>query len=169
MNKKILNLIRGRRISGFSFVTYGNVGLERVIMHMESSQTFQIKSKEIAFGSYEADTLEVIDCGETAGVERVDADWTVGTIDVFERQDWLEPAGTDIKTIGNNPTTHTWGAVGSAPTRASHTTIVISSITFISDKRDRQAMVYLANYPGLVCFTTDAREMASVRKAHGGT
>ena len=29
-------------------------------------------------------------------------------------------------------------------------------------------MIYLADYPGLVSFTTDVREIASVREAHGG-
>jgi hypothetical protein len=168
MNDKILNLIRGQRISGFSFVKYPGSELDGVILHLEAGPAFEFASKEFVFGPYEAYTLQASEYRGNSGIERIDAGWTVGVIEVVERQDWLEPAGANVKTIGNNPTRHTWGAIGTAPPHASHTTIVTSSITFVSDKRNHQAMIYLADYPGLVSFATDAREIASVRLAHGG-
>jgi hypothetical protein len=168
MNDEILNRIRGRRISRFTFVKYPGSELDQVILHLESGPAFEFGSKEFVFGRYEAYTLQASEYHGNDGIERLDAGWTVGMIEVVERQDWLEPADANVKTIGNNPTTHTWGAIGTAPAHASHTTIVTSSITFVSDKRDRRAMVYLADYPGFVSFTTDAREITSVRRAHGG-
>jgi hypothetical protein len=169
MNKKILTRIHGCRISGFSFVKYPQSEIDQVILHLASGPAFEFGSKEFLFGPYEAYTLKASEHHGNPGIERLDAGWTVGMIDVVERQDWLEPAGPNVKTIGNNPTTHAWGAVGTAPAHASHTTIVTSSVTFVSDARDHQAMIYLAEYPSFVSFTTDAREMAFVRRAHGST
>ncbi|MGH9697679.1 MAG: hypothetical protein ACRD5Z_26300 [Bryobacteraceae bacterium] len=109
-----------------------------------------------------------MECPGKTGTERIDARWTPATIEAFERQDWLEPTDKNVKTIGNNPTSHGWGAIGAAPADASHTIIVTSSITFSSLSRDRQAMIYLSNYPSLVSFTMDGGEIVSVRQAHGG-
>jgi len=169
MNDAVLTRIRGRRISGFSFVKYPYLGLDRVILHLESDLAFEFKSKEIEFGPYEASTLDASECQGKTGMERIGAGWTVGTIETMERQDWLEPADENVKTMGVNPRRHKWGAIGTAPTEASHTIVVTSSIMFVSNLRDRQAMIYLADYPGLVSFTTDALEIASVREAHCGT
>jgi len=168
MNDEILNKLRGQTISGFSFVRYPHLGLNRVFLHLESDLAFEFKSREFKFGPYEAYTLEAVECRGKRGTEQVDGGWTIATIETFERQDWLEPADASVKTIGNNPTWHSWGTIGAAPARASHTIIVTSSITFSSLSRDRQAMIYLADYPGFVSFTMDAGEIASVRKAHGG-
>jgi hypothetical protein len=41
MNDAVLNRIRGRRISGFSFVKYPYLGLDRVILHLESDLAFE--------------------------------------------------------------------------------------------------------------------------------
>jgi hypothetical protein len=169
MNDEILSRIRGQKISGFSFVRYPHLGLfERVILHLESGLAFEFRSREFKFGPYEAYKLEAVEFRGKTGTERIDAGWTVARIDAFERQDWLEPADKNVKTIGNNPTSHAWGAIGAAPAHASHAIIVTSSITFSPPSGDRQAMIYLADYPGLVGFTAEAGEMASVRKAHGG-
>ncbi len=169
MNDEILSRLRGQKVSGFSFVRYPHLGLlDLVILHLESDLAFGFRSREFKFGPYEAYTLEAVECRGKTGTERVEAGWTIATIETFERQDWLEPADKNVKTIGNNPTSHRWGAIGSAPAHASHTIIVTSSITFSSLSRDRRAMIYLADYPGLVSFTSDAGEMASVRKSHGG-
>jgi hypothetical protein len=168
MNDEILSRIRGQRISAFSFVGYSRLEPDRIILHLESGLALEFSAHEFKFGPYEAYTLEVGECLGETGTQRIEAGWTVGTIETFERQDWLEPADKSVKTIGNNPTSHRWGAIGAAPAHASHTVIVTSSIIFSSLSRDRQAMIYLADYPGLISFTTDAGEMASVRKAHGG-
>jgi len=168
MNSKLLSRIVDRRIASFAFVIHSQAGLRSVILHLQTGGSFEFRSREFRFGPYEAYTLEVRECDSKKGTNEIFAGWTVGTIDVAERQDWLEPGDPTIETIGRNPVDHSWGAIGSAPTSATHTVVVQSSIALISDTGEHQAMVYLTDYPGLVSFTTDAQEIAAVHRAHGG-
>ena len=177
MNETILNRIRGTRISHFSLMKFGHLNYNVcVILHLESGLAFEIKCREFKFGRYESDTLGVGEHrkkSETEAnndgwtIDTVKADWAVDTIETIERQDWLQPSSGEFETIGNNPISHAWGPIGTAPKQASHTAIVTSSIVFASDLRDHQAMISLVGYPGLVSFTTSAQEIASMRKEYG--
>ena len=137
-------------------------------MHLESGPGLKFKCREVKFGRYEADTLDVYECGTEKGNESILAGWSVGSIEIGQRQDWLEPATPTTKTLGINPVTHAWGPIGSAPPSATHTLTVNSSVTFFSERRDYRAMIYLIDYPGLVSFTTDARQISAVHRANGG-
>jgi hypothetical protein len=92
MIEAVLERIRGDQISGFSFVKYAFLGLDSVILHISSEQAIKFKSKYIRLGPYEACILEATECPGITDAERIGGGWTVGGIDVIERQDWLEPA-----------------------------------------------------------------------------
>jgi hypothetical protein len=176
MNETILNRIRGKRVSQFSLVRFGHLNYNvHVILHLESGPVFEIKCREFKFGRYEADTLDVSEYRKKPeteankdgwSVDTIKAGWIVDTIETIERQDWLQPSSGEFETVGNNPTTHAWGPIGTAPKEASHTTIVTSSIVFASNSR-HQAMISLVDYPGLLSFTTRPQEIASMHKSDG--
>lgn len=162
MTDDLLKQLQGEAVSHFSLVKYLSLGIETVIIHLSSGYAVELHAREIKLGRDEAYTIEAQQSQGQEGIERVEAGWRVGSVRIVKRQDWIELGGDRADLIGDNPRVHTWGVVGTAPGTAAHLCIVDFGVVLVSEGRDRQAMIYLANYPGLVCFTTNALEITSL-------
>lgn len=168
MTDDLLRQLHGNLVSHFSLVKYLSIGVERVIIHLASECAFDVYAMEIRLGKDEAYTIEIDKSQGKQGIERIEAGWPIGSIRVVKRQDWIEPSTNSAGLIGNNPRIHSWGNIGTAPSTAEHCCIVNFGVVLTSGHRDRQAMVYLADYPGMVCFTTNALEIASLCDSYRG-
>jgi hypothetical protein len=96
------------------------------------------------------------------GTQGIEAGWQIGEVRIIRRQDWLELGSGGPEIVGGNPRILTWGPVGAAPATASDNKIVDFGVVLRSDDGLHQAMVYLADYPGLVCFTVNAQEIGTL-------
>jgi hypothetical protein len=166
MTSDLLRRIEGKTVSHFSLVKYLHLGIERVLVHLSCGRGVNLRAKEIKLGKDEAYTIEAEESRGEEGIERIEADWLIGSVRIIKRQDWIEPLSRDMGQIGSNPRVHTWGAVGTVPEAAEHLCTVDFGVVLTAKDRDRQAMIYLADYPGLVCFTTKAVEINFLRDSY---
>ena len=166
MANDLLKRLKGNIVSRFSFVRYLSLGIERVLIHLDAEGGIELHTREVNLGKDEAYTLQAEEIWDKEGMEWIDAGWRIGNVRVIRRQDWLESSSNKVSLIGKNPRIHTWGAVGTAPDTAKYRRIVDFGVVLDSESLDHQAMVYLADYPGLVCFITDALEIRSLCDAY---
>jgi hypothetical protein len=159
--------LNGETISEFSTVKYLSVGIQTVILNFASDKKIELFSKEITLGKDEAYTMDARECSSTlSGINRISAGWRVGSWKIIQRQDWIEAGNFSDQLVGQNPRVHTWGPVGSAPREAQESCIVDFALLLLSADGDRQAMVYLSDYPGLLCFTTNAIEIEELLRSY---
>ncbi len=168
MSNERLTSLAGEIISHFSLVRYLSLGIQRVIIHLRSGEAVSLGAREVRLGTDETYTIEVQEVAREEGTQRIDAGWCIGEVHIVKRQDWLELGSDEPDIVGKNPRTLTWGAVGAAPVTARDTQIVNFGAVMRSCDGLFQAMVYLADYPGLVCFTTNAEEISALCLSYEG-
>jgi hypothetical protein len=166
MSNEWLTKLHGEIISHFSVVKYLSLGVQRVIIHLCSGVDVSLAAREVKLGADETYTIEAERSVNQEGTQRIDAGWRIGEVRTIERQDWLELGSNEQELVGNNPRTLTWGIVGSAPETAVYTEVVDFGVAISSEDGLHQAMIYLADYPGLVCFTRNAQEIRALCDAY---
>jgi hypothetical protein len=155
----------GTVISHFSLIHYPHIGLKKVIIHSNQDNCIGLFAREFRLGKDEAYVLEAqAEHGTMSGIERVGAGWHVGSAHVLRREDWIDSVADEAQYVGRNPRAHRWGPIGSAPPSAQCRIAVTFGIVLCSIQKDRQAIISLSDYPGLLIFTSNAIDIAKTMK-----
>ena len=157
----------GETIVAFSFVELRFTGIENVLLELSAGNSIGVSADEVHLGGIEAHALRLSNIQRSvSGTRRMATGWQIGSVRVLQRQEWIEsvdPSESD-GIVGSNPRLQSWGPVGSVP---GDPCIVDFAIALRSTDRQRQALISLADYPGLLEFSTDAREVEQCIAEYG--
>ena len=85
-------------------------------------------------------------------------------IEVFRRDEWAEQCGENHATVGINPILVRTGPVGSGPASAHVDTVICGVAVHTESPSPQSIMIYVADYPGLIGWTSATNEISEYRK-----
>jgi hypothetical protein len=154
------------KLSAIVAYKYFGQGLSGVELHTQSGRVLNIRSCEVQASPFEAYSLEIQDgpCeADVNGNERFDFDFTIVTVDLLRRDEWVAQDAPSHEVVGSNPGAIEAGRVGGAPAGTSAIS-VLCGYAFHSDSvfggRRRSLLVYTVDYPGLVDLTMDDEQIS---------
>jgi hypothetical protein len=166
----LLRSLRRQRIVAVDAWQYFSLGLAAADCRTASGTAVRFRSVELEEVPFEAYSLVAADGpledGAIEGMAVVRQAWDldVECIEVFTRDEWVDPALAGVDTLGKYPVSIDTGPVGSAPAGTPAVTVTCGIAFRASGHTASSLLVYVADYPGLVGLSADANEIAAFRE-----
>ena len=148
---------------------YAAVGVECAEVNTASGVTVRFRAHEVIGSPLETYGLQIEESSCSAGGEDTRGRTVVtfaaplDRIELCWRDEWAEPYTEQHRTVGSSPIAVTTGPVGGAPKGIDGTTVLCGVVLQTEPPSSQFVLIYVSDYPGLISWTCDTREIAAYR------
>jgi hypothetical protein len=173
-----LRALRAQKIVSIRAYPQARIGLACIELSTESNQTVSVRAEELLDVPFDAYSICATwgGCSEASETEYATAEdeaafaplvvkdeFTVSDIEIFRRDEWLEPFTLSYPTVGENPTLQNTGPLGGAPAGAEAVTVISGIAVHAMESSFPPLLIYRNDYPNLLWAVRDKIEIAKYR------